>query len=66
MAAVDPNRARNAQRLRDARREYGFSLKEMAAEVENVRRMRSDDKIPDRESLRQMILSIEALSANLG
>lgn len=60
MAAVDPNRARNAQRLRNARREYGFSLKEMAAEVENVRRMRSDDKIPDRESLRQMILSIEA------
>src|ERR1700677_781801 len=59
MAAVDSNRARNAQRLRDTRLEYGFSLSEMAIEVENVRRMRSDDDIPPRESLRQMIISIE-------
>lgn len=59
MAAADPNRARNAQRLRDARAEYGFSLNELAVEVENVRRLRGDDEIPSRESLRQMILSIE-------
>lgn len=59
MAAVDPSRARNAQRLRRAREEYGFSLYELAVEVENVRRLRGDDEIPPRESLRQMILSIE-------
>ena len=59
MAAADPNRARNAQRLRDARAEYGFSLNELAVEVQNVRRLRGDTEIPQRESLRQMILSIE-------
>ncbi|WP_255788337.1 hypothetical protein [Mycobacteroides abscessus] len=59
MAAVDPHRALNAQRLRRARLEYGFSLQELAAEVENVRGMRSDRDIPPRESLRQMIISIE-------
>ena len=58
MAAADPNRARNAQRLRDARAEYGFSLNELAVEVQNVRRLRGDTEIPQRESLRQMILSI--------
>ena len=56
MAAVDPHRALNAQRLRRARLEYGFSLQELAAEVENVRGMRSDRDIPPRESLRQMEL----------
>lgn len=59
MAAVDPNRALNAQRLRRAREEYGFSLNELAVEVENVRRLRGDAEIPSRESLRQMIISIE-------
>lgn len=59
MAAVDPIRALNAQRLRDARNQYDYSLRELAIEVENVRTLRSDDKVPQHESLRREIAHIE-------
>ncbi|EUA55846.1 hypothetical protein I550_4003 [Mycobacterium intracellulare 1956] len=59
MAAVDPIRALNAQRLSQARKRYGYSLRELAIEVENVRKLRGDPDLPARESLRQKIAQIE-------
>lgn len=59
MAAADPIRALNAQRLSAARKRYGYSLRELAIEVENVRKLRGDADLPERESLRQKIAQIE-------
>jgi hypothetical protein len=59
MAAADPIRALNAQRLRDARKQYGYSLVELAIEVENVRALRGDGKVPKRDSLKREIAHIQ-------
>ncbi len=59
MAAADPIRALNAQRLSAARKRYGYSLRELAIEVENVRTLRGDADLPTQESLRQKIAQIE-------
>ena len=58
MAAVDPINEDNAQRLRRALDDYGYSLREMAIEVENVRKLRGDDDLPKRESLKRTISDI--------
>ncbi len=57
--AADPIRALNAQRLSQARKRYGYSLRELAIEVENVRQLRGDADLPTQESLRQKIAQIE-------
>lgn len=55
MAAADPIRDRNAQRLRAAMKQYGYSLRELAIEAENVRQLRGDDDIPSHDSLKRQI-----------
>ncbi|WP_461480114.1 hypothetical protein [Mycobacterium sp. HUMS_1102779] len=60
MAAADPIRARNAQRLRAAMDQYGYSLRELAIEAENVRRLRGDDDVPTRETLKREISHVLA------
>ncbi|ORB82396.1 hypothetical protein B1T44_29335, partial [Mycobacterium persicum] len=59
MAGADPIRALNAQRLSQARKRYGYTLRELAIEVENVRKLRGDADLPTQESLRQKIAQIE-------
>jgi len=58
MAAADPIRERNAQKLRRAQRDYGFSLRELAIEVANIRKLRGDDDVPTLESLKRTISNI--------
>ncbi|MGB3896590.1 MAG: hypothetical protein WA942_20365 [Mycolicibacter sinensis] len=53
--AADPIRDRNAQRLRAAMKQYGYSLRELAIEAENVRRLRGDDDIPSHDNLKRQI-----------
>lgn len=53
MAGADPIRALNAQRLSQARKRYGYTLRELAIEVENVRKLRGDADLPTQESLPQ-------------
>ncbi len=60
MAAADPIRARNAQRLRAAMDQYGYSLRELAIEAENVRQLRGDDNVPTRETLKREISHVLA------
>jgi hypothetical protein len=57
---ADPDLARPApaQRLRDARRGWGWSQNDLAAEVEKVRTVRNHRPC-DRESLRRQIVQIE-------
>lgn len=59
MAGADPIRALNAQRLSQARKRYGYTLRELAIEVENVRKLRGDADLPTQESLPQKIAQIE-------
>ena len=58
MADPDPSRPAPAQRLRDARRGWGWSQNDLAAEVEKVRTARNH-RPSDRESLRRQIVEIE-------
>jgi len=60
VAAADPIREHNAQQLRRARQEYGYTLRELAIEVENIRKLRGDDDLPTRESLKRTISNILA------
>lgn len=57
--AVDPIRERNAARLRRERDAQGLSLREVAIEIHNVRKMRGDDDLASLESLRQRYAQIE-------
>lgn len=58
MADPDLARPAPAQRLRDARRRWGWSQNDLAAEVEKVRTARNHRPC-DRESLRRQIVQIE-------
>jgi hypothetical protein len=60
VAAADPIREHNAQQLRRAQREYGYSLRQLAIEVENIRKLRGDDDLPTVESLKRTISHILA------
>jgi hypothetical protein len=59
-AASDPIRERNAQQLRRAQQDYGYSLRELAIEVANIRKLRGDDDLPTVESLKRTISNILA------
>lgn len=58
MADADLSRPTAGQRLRDARREWGWSQNDLAAEVEKVRTT-YNHRPSDRESLRRQIIEIE-------
>jgi hypothetical protein len=58
VADADRSRPTAAQRLRDARRGWGWSQNDLAAEVEKVRILQNH-RPSDRESLRRQIVEIE-------
>ena len=60
MAAAGSIRTQNAEQLRRAMKENGYSLREMAIEVENVRKLRVDDDLPTLQSLQRTISHILA------
>ena len=60
MAAASSIRTQNAEQLRRAMKQHGYSLREMAIEVENVRRLRADDDLPSLQSLQRTISHILA------
>ena len=60
MAVAGSICAHNAQQLRRAMKEHGYSLREMAIEVENVRKLRVDDDLPTLQSLQRTISHILA------
>jgi hypothetical protein len=55
MAVAGSIRTHNAEQLRRAMKEHGYSLREMAIEVENVRKLRVGDDLPTLPSLRRTI-----------
>jgi hypothetical protein len=60
MAVAGSIRTHNAEQLRRAMKENGYSLREMAIEVENVRKLRVDDDLPTLQSLQRTISHILA------
>src|SRR6201997_1203654 len=60
MAVADSIRTHNAEQLRRAMKEHGYSLRELAIEVENVRKLRVDADLPTLQSLQRTISHILA------